>query len=857
MADDEDECRSYQSIAREYEEIADKFSGPVMGKLKKEFDEFFEAYAKAHDSSSSIEKKISEGNDEHAALLEQLALKTSALSEVESSKQSVKKGIKDSRVKEQELRLQHIEDRSSIEDYYELNQQLEDVITLGAGWTKQQEKARSSVLEETNMNQRELDSKNKELSGLRRDADNLTTIVDRQEKELNSLKEQIMELDQSACGSRDEAREEQAKKAGIEDRLQDLQRGVRRHRDDLVDRKGSLKQEEVAINRIEEQLREHKGNMESHLKEYDQLFRTTQTMTDNLEKQLKVNEGVLRDNEERMVAITNTHDELALINVELEKLKKMKGAVDAKVGEAEVEREKFDEQRSDLQAKISAIWELDIRAEKKTGESQKKILDDLKREKDILGRKLGSSEKTAAVIFDLSLMQQNAAKNLETEIASFVLAVKCHREKIEVLKLEREKHEAEAQGINQRYFTCVEGLKLQEVQISDLQRKIVEGGSRLKQQQNMYEAVRSDRNLYSKALIESQEEIAEMKRRFKVMNHQIEQLKEEIQAKDHRLVKEHFEHHKVEKEKEQLKNELTKIKKQIVSSEQIISNQRAEIQKLNQIIHEADEERLRQQKEHGAIVGERNVLQGQLIKRQEELATVYEKIKVHWSSLQHGEARYQEFLAELDFLRERIIQMRRERNQGAGQADDTSELKRTVAQLEQEVLQEKTKARALSEELSRPLNVHRWRRLESSDPQRFELIKKVQGLQTRIIEKTEEVVEKDLLIQEKERLYVELKNILGRQPGPEVAEQLIVYQTNLKQKASQMKAMANELDMYKLQVEEFRSDITGLAEGLVVVKKKYFAGRARAIDEQVGGGIPGIASEKHADMHAHSESHVP
>ena len=48
----------------------------------------------------------------------------------------------------------------------------------------------------------------------------------------------------------------------------------------------------------------------------------------------------------------------------------------------------------------------------------------------------------------------------------------------------------------------------------------------MKQQQNLYEAVRSDRNLYSKNLIESQDEIAEMKRKFKIMNHQIEQLKE-------------------------------------------------------------------------------------------------------------------------------------------------------------------------------------------------------------------------------------------------------------------------------------------------------------------------------------------
>ncbi len=56
------------------------------------------------------------------------------------------------------------------------------------------------------------------------------------------------------------------------------------------------------------------------------------------------------------------------------------------------------------------------------------------------------------------------------------------------------------------------------------------------------------------------------------------------------------------------------------------------------------------------------------------------------------------------------------------------------------------------------------------------MIQKVQTLQKRLIAKTEEVVEADLLIQEKEKLYVELKNILARQPGPEVAEQLSIYQ---------------------------------------------------------------------------------
>lgn len=41
-------------------------------------------------------------------------------------------------------------------------------------------------------------------------------------------------------------------------------------------------------------------------------------------------------------------------------------------------------------------------------------------------------------------------------------------------------------------------------QVADLQKKIAAAVARLKQQQNLYEAVRSDRNVYSKNLIETQ-----------------------------------------------------------------------------------------------------------------------------------------------------------------------------------------------------------------------------------------------------------------------------------------------------------------------------------------------------------------
>ena len=44
-----------------------------------------------------------------------------------------------------------------------------------------------------------------------------------------------------------------------------------------------------------------------------------------------------------------------------------------------------------------------------------------------------------------------------------------------------------------------------------------------------------------------------MRRKLKIMNHQIDQLKEEISAKEASLVKEQTEHQRVDKEKEGLK----------------------------------------------------------------------------------------------------------------------------------------------------------------------------------------------------------------------------------------------------------------------------------------------------------------
>merc|ERR1712113_212689 len=82
-----------------------------------------------------------------------------------------------------------------------------------------------------------------------------------------------------------------------------------------------------------------------------------------------------------------------------------------------------------------------------------------------------------------------------------------------------------------------EELRKRDNHMAQLKKSITDIKAKLGQQRNLYEAVRTDKNLYSKNLAESLEEISEMRKKFRAMYHQIEQLKEEIKEKDNAMIK--------------------------------------------------------------------------------------------------------------------------------------------------------------------------------------------------------------------------------------------------------------------------------------------------------------------------------
>jgi len=256
---------------------------------------------------------------------------------------------------------------------------------------------------------------------------------------------------------------------------------------------------------------------------------------------------------------------------------------------------------------------------------------------------------------------------------------------------------------------------------------------------------------------------------------------------------------------------------------------------LKYIITEAQAERTRQQKDYEMVVNERDILGSQLIKRSQELSVLYEKIKIAQSNLAKGESYYREKQREFSSNQDGLMKLRKELENTKEQTECVEDLKQEISSLQKDLLNQKGKVKALSDELTIPMNVHRWRKIEAIDPENYERILKIQTLQRRLIAKTEEANDKDQLIKEKEKLYMELKNILARQPGPEIQQELATYKENLKEKNGQMKKMLGELKQSQNQVNMHKFEIDRIKGELGRLKKEFFKKRVEDDKARTGG----------------------
>merc|ERR1719316_2211395 len=574
-----------------------------------------------------------------------------------------------------------------------------------------------------------------------------------------------------------------------------------------------ISKKEEALRKVNGKLREEtreRDRLEAKMSQIEEEVRViTKSHTDELAQKKKY----MKENEDTKAMILTLDQDLKEVVQSKEKIQRQTEKLLKDKGSRDIERMELEKSRNALKAQVVA---LQARVQKLTRqeEADAKAIIDMLHERDILNKNSVKADERTKEQMDLVKRHGAQANNLTREVQRWKAALRDTLKRENELRKQNEKYNAELSLASGRFIHTLEELKARDAKHAELKNSVADVKQKLSQQKNLYEAVKTDRNLYSKNCLESNDEIAEMKRKFRSMSHQIEALKEEIKEKDQLLIKEHFEKNKVKKSSEAISDNLKKANKRMTALQTLTDQQKSEVKRLEAAIQEAEQEQQNQRKEFDQVTSERNILGTQLIRRNDELSLLYEKIKIQKSTLDKGETQYKERLDEIRTLKLQVSKLNRNLHVMNEEAGSLTELDKEVYHLERDLLHEKAKVKALSEELENPMNVHRWRKLEGSDPATYELLQKVKTLQSRLIHKSEEVLEKDQLMMEKEKAYTALKTVLARQPGPEITEQVVLYRENLQQKSRQMKAMGTEVKTYQAQVNEYKDEVVLYRENL-------------------------------------------
>ena len=100
-------------------------------------------------------------------------------------------------------------------------------------------------------------------------------------------------------------------------------------------------------------------------------------------------------------------------------------------------------------------------------------------------------------------------------------------------------------------------------------------------------------------------EVVDMKKKIKIMGHQIDQLKEEIAFKNSDSAKQQFEHTKLEKEKEVLVNLMGQLQREADMKSKEVQLKQSEELKLRHMIEESEKQLDQSNKDHNFTIRER------------------------------------------------------------------------------------------------------------------------------------------------------------------------------------------------------------------------------------------------------------
>ncbi len=610
---------------------------------------------------------------------------------------------------------------------------------------------------------------------------------------------------------------------------------LKRVRELMEGKSKDLKEKEKDLIDANNRLKKREEDIESYKKKVDNLI--TENKKLNLEKE-NGEKKIDRINNEKKIIIEREREANELLKKTAEdkdKIQKMSAQKENIINE----KKKYIDNINKVVKEKNRFIE-----KQKSGlaELNKSILDykkEIEDKKQTLAKELRNKEKVDAALkaqlevnnkkdqtyLELNESYKRAMNSLDKSKKELNEMEKVYRE----LERARNKCTEENTKLKNKIDHLLEDIRLGDNRVQELQKKCAEYEKKMKMQREVYDAVRRDKNLYFKNLIETQDDLVERQNLLQFNKKEIENLKSDLKKKDDYIVDIKGKNTKFEKSLKNKEIDNNKLTKELDAKSKMCQAQEKEMEKLKINVEETSKNYNKLEGEYKKAIIDRDNLSSQLIRRNDEVSILHEKIMILTTDMSKLEKKIQEKEDYINSRSRSIQNLRRELAINMKFKEKSEAYSRELINLNKELLREKNLNKALTEEVESSEKLfHRWRKLEGIDPDSLELHYKISLLQKRLISKTEECVEKEITIQDLTKELANSKKLANKKPLFEIEESIKKYKQELTKQYDRMKAIISELNMYRNQVEEYKSDNNRVKKENIELQNKYHELKIRA-----------------------------
>ncbi|KPI83263.1 hypothetical protein ABL78_7708 [Leptomonas seymouri] len=400
------------------------------------------------------------------------------------------------------------------------------------------------------------------------------------------------------------------------------------------------------------------------------------------------------------------------------------------------------------------------------------------------------------------------------------------RQELYIVTQEAETHEAEAKRCAFQCAHLLSDIERLQGELAQQEARLGDTEAQIKQQQLLLDAMVAERNTYTSHYDQLKHGLSEQQHQFGLLLSQIRAVKNAVQKREHEVKVEGARIQLLKQQQKDVERQLADYQRRTSKKHRVADLLVQELCQLRSVLSDAEEETARQQRQCRDVQQERNVLHRQVTDRAAELDGLYERVHTQQSFLQRNEAIYADQAREREHLEYQTTQFAQQLAQMREFLKRLPDLQVMLNNATRELQREKVRVRALLDEAERPVNVHPYRDLISAEPETYALVQRVQKLQRVLVQRRQEMEEKEATIRAVEQSYMKSKAAVAHQPGPEIAEQLSAYQQNLVKKQQQMRQMQETLSFFRAQMDQFKARHDVLRERLADMGKQYAAQRA-------------------------------